>query len=87
MPAKRHGLALLDVLGPDWQAHSSIPPAHLRVWQVVWGATKTAPQIVDALHRIAEKQGMAAATRVTPEVAAEVRRRGQKGAAQLGSLC
>lgn len=40
--------------------------------EVVWGATKTAQQIVDALHRIAEKQGMAAATRVTPEVAEEV---------------
>lgn len=55
-------------------AHLPSPAPAPAASQVVWGATKTAQQIVDALHRIAEKQGMAAATRVTPEVAEEVRR-------------
>lgn len=40
--------------------------------EVVWGEHKGAAQIAAALQRIADVQGMAAATRVSPEVAAEV---------------
>lgn len=40
--------------------------------EVVWGEHKGAAQIAAALQRIAETQGMAAATRVAPRVAAEV---------------
>jgi NCAIR mutase (PurE)-related protein len=40
--------------------------------EVVWGEHKTAGQLLGALHRIAERQGMAAATRVPAAVAAEV---------------
>ncbi|KAL4858501.1 Pyridinium-3 [Chlorella vulgaris] len=40
--------------------------------EVVWGEHKTASQILNSLHRIAAQQGMAAATRVSPQVAEEV---------------
>lgn len=40
--------------------------------EVVWGEHKTAAQITASLQRIAERQGMAAATRVAPDVAAAV---------------
>ena len=40
--------------------------------EVVWGADKGAGQILTALQRIADRQGMAAATRVPPATAAEI---------------
>ena len=40
--------------------------------EVVWGERKSAAQILAALQRIADRQGMAAATRVRPATAAEV---------------
>jgi NCAIR mutase (PurE)-related protein len=40
--------------------------------EVVWGADKGAGHILTALQRIADRQGMAAATRVPPATAAEI---------------
>lgn len=40
--------------------------------EVVWGEHKTAAQIATSLQRIADAQGMGAATRVAPDVAADV---------------
>ncbi|EFN58236.1 hypothetical protein CHLNCDRAFT_20347 [Chlorella variabilis] len=40
--------------------------------EVVWGEHKSAAQVLASLQRIAERQGMAAATRVGSRVAAEV---------------
>jgi NCAIR mutase (PurE)-related protein len=40
--------------------------------EVVWGEGKSASHLVTSLQRIADRQGVAAATRVPPEVAAEV---------------
>lgn len=69
-------------LSPDDAAAqlNSIPPAQqpddsavkADFPEVVWGAGKSAQQIATNLERIASRQGMAAATRVGPSVAAEV---------------
>ena len=39
---------------------------------MVWGEGKSAQQVATSLQRIADAQGVAAATRLSPEVAAEV---------------
>lgn len=42
--------------------------------EVVWGEGKTASQIAESLQKIANRQGMAAATRVSSHVASEVQK-------------
>lgn len=67
--------ASVQLSGLVSQAHGA--PAEAAVGraefpEVVWGEHKSAGQLLAALHRIAERQGMAAATRVPAAVAAEV---------------
>ncbi|PSC72428.1 1-(5-phosphoribosyl)-5-amino-4-imidazole-car boxylate carboxylase [Micractinium conductrix] len=65
-------MQLSQVVGQSKLGAAEVPTHKAEFPEVVWGEGKTPSQLAAALQRIADRQGMAAATRVAPRKAAEV---------------